>query len=827
MSLRFTPAAATALRKAIIEAGGVEVFAIGEVADGTVTAVTVTCRGTESAVPALLDRPRTGQVVIHNHPSGDLRPSQPDMHLAGIYGDDGVGVVIVDSKVSRANWVVEPHAERMVLVEREAVEAFFTQALPRALPGFEPRTQQLEMALEVLAALNEDRPVVVEAGTGTGKSLAYLVPSALWALANDSKVVVSTFTKALQAQLMGDDLPVLARAGIEVRAAVLQGRNNYLCKRRLGLAVAEDASQSESDRDPVFGHLTAWDEVTRIGARADLPVDVPPAIWERVESDGDLTLRVRCPHYESCHYYTARRRAAAAHLVVVNHALLVADRSLKKVGAPGVLPQYKRLILDEAHHIEEAATGALASRLTLRGLQRATAPLLSRGRRRGAIERLSIRHGSSGGALDPAGQAELGSLVGPTLDAIGALRQEGAGALEVIRTELPEPRPLRMTEALLQSDHWRHRIEPPLHRLLGLLEDATGLLGRVHGLFDDLSLDEADAPPVHELARARRRLVGHRAVIDRVLDDDPETCRWIEPARSRRDPTATLNAAPVRVAGPLRDILWDPLPGTTNTSATLSISGSFTFWQRRVGVRDAPSALFPSPFDYAQQAVLALPQDLPLPDESTYMSATSEVLVEAVTLSHGGTFVLCTSYEAVDHYARVLRQRLPAAWPVLAQGASGREGLLRQFRENRRAVLVGTDAFWEGVSVRGIGLRQVIVPRLPFRVPTDPLHAARVELEQRDGRDPFRSLVLPRAALRLRQGFGRLIRSRADRGVVLMLDRRLHERTYGRVLIHGLPPARRLKGPWSRVHDGLTAYWDLLAAERRWARAQARDSRDP
>lgn len=818
-ALRFSKAAAADLRRAIREAGGVEVFAIGDVEEGVVVAVTIACRGTEDAVPALLERPRTGQAVIHNHPSGDLRPSRADMALAGLYGDDGVGVVIVDSMVQRDNWVVEPHAKRAVHVPDSAIIDFFEARLPEVLPGFEPRPQQIDLALAALAALNEDRPLVAEAGTGTGKSLAYLVPAALWAIANDGKVVVSTFTRALQSQLLRDDLPVLTRAGIEVRAAVLQGRNNYVCKRRLGLAQAENEAASEDEREPVLADVVAWEAVTNNGARGDLPIAVDGGVWERVESDSDLTLRVRCPHYEACHYYQARRQAAAAHLVVVNHALLMADLSLKRMGAQGVLPTYNRLVLDEAHHLEDAATGALAARLTLRGVQRATAPLLTRRRRRGAIERIAIRHAQSGGLLDGAGQAELETLVGPASDAVVALREEGAGSLEALGAALPG-KPLRLTESVARSEAYLKDVEPPLLHLLSLYDRAVGLLGRIHTLFEETALPEADAPPIQELARARRRLASQKRTLEQVLDDgDPDVCRWLAPPTGRRDRAAILQAAPIRIAPMLRNLLWEAFPGTVCTSATLTVGGRFTFWAGRVGLREPPTASFASPFDYDKQALLALPRDLPAPDDAAFMGGTAEVITQACRLSAGGTFVLCTSYAAVEHYARVLRQALPPSWPVLAQGKGGRDALLRSFRESRRAVLVGTDAFWEGVSVRGLALRQVIVPRLPFRVPTEPLHEARVELEQIEGRDPFRSLILPHAVLRLRQGFGRLIRSKVDRGVVLLLDRRLHERNYGRHMLYSLPDARRVQGAWHpRVREALEVYWKELADEVRAGR---------
>lgn len=809
MSLRFARAAAEDLRRAIREAGGVEVFAIGDVDAREVIGLTVTCRGTEDRVPALLERPRTGQVVIHNHPSGDLRPSQADLHLAARYGEDGVGVVIVDSEVKRSNWVVEPHNKVLKQVDPSLVERFFTRELPRALPGYEPRPTQVALALSILECLHEDLPVVAEAGTGTGKSLAYLVPAALWALENDEKVVVSTFTRSLQAQLLAEDLPVLGRGGIQIEAAVLQGRSNYLCKRRLGLALSEDPA------DPHLGALAEWEVLSTPASRSELSFDLPFETWERVESDSDLTMHVRCPFYEHCHYYQARRQAAAAHLVVVNHALLMADRHLKSLRAPGVLPRYKRLILDEAHHMEQAATEAAAARVTVRGLQRASAPLLSRRKRPGALVRLHKRHTGSAGPLDGAGQRELSVLVPQAAEALTALREQGQHALTELAKRL-QGEPLRLTPEVERSERWLTTLEPPVIRVLDLLQASVDKLSRIQALFADTTLGEADLPPLQDLIRARRRLGTALQSVSSLLDDDPQQCRWIEPPRSRRAPAASLNVAPIDVGPVLRRLIWGALPGTACTSATLTVAGSFSFWQRRVGLVEPRTGTFPSPFDYAEQAVLGLPRDLPPPDHPAFMEATSAVIAEAVTLSSGGVFVLCTSHAAVEGYTEALRQRLPPVHAILPQGPTGRDALLRRFREDPRAVLIGTDSFWEGVSVRGWGLRQVIVPRLPFRVPSDPLHAARVESEQRQGRDPFRSIVLPQAVLRMRQGFGRLIRSRADRGVVLLLDRRLHERHYGRIILRSLPPARPVRGTWPEVREALEAYWALQRAARRW-----------
>lgn len=808
MSLRFTAQARADLRRAIREADGVEVFAIGDVEDRVVTAVTIACRGRSDRVTALLDRPRAGQVVIHNHPSGVLEPSDADLHLAGLYGDDGVGFVIVDSDVGRDRWVVEPHVKRELPIELSAIDAFFSDALPRAIPDFEPRGGQLDMARAAARAMSENRPVVVEAGTGTGKSLAYLVPAAMWALANDAKVVVSTFTKQLQLQLLHSDLPLLAKGGLDVKVAVLQGRNNYVCKRRLAIADDEDRGLPAEQR-AVLDAVLAWEASSADGSRGDLPVDVDPVLWERVESDGDLTLRQRCPHYATCHYYQARRQAAAAHLIVVNHALLLADLSVRRQGGQGVLPKYQRIVLDEAHHLEDAATGAVSMQLTGRALERAVAPLLSGRRRKGALDRLrDPRHGAAR-ALPP----ERRDALGPALDLVEvaavAARDQVRAALSVLRADVIDDRgtPFRVTAENEAEPPWADLGGPRVGDVEQHLRDAAGALDAAAALFDEIVLPEADAEPVLAIGRARRRLVGHAEVARLFREVDDAHCRWVEPSRERGTSEAGLHVAPIDVAPLLGGMLWEPWPGTVATSATLAVNGSFDFFCRRVGLADAETAVFPSPFDHASQAMLGLPRDLPPPDDPGFLAATAAIVVDATRLSGGGAFVLCTSYAACEHYGAALRDALPPTWPVLVQGHGGRAALLARFRDDPRAVLVGTDSFWEGVSVKGDGLRLVVIPRLPFRVPTEPLRLARHERIERRGGDAFRAYSLPEATIKLKQGYGRLIRHRDDRGVVLLLDRRLHDRPYGATMLRALPPARRVVGPWRRVREEIEAFF--------------------
>jgi ATP-dependent DNA helicase DinG len=795
---RFTPEAAATLRAAIRDAGGVEVFAVGRVdAARRVCAVEIHARGTVSEVNAL-PRGRSGEVVIHNHPSGELRPSAPDLAIAGRFGEDGVGFVIVDNAVTASTWVVEPHARHAVPVESAALVRFFEESLPAVLSGWEARPGQASMATTVAEGLHVGGTRVLEAGTGTGKSLAYAVPAAMWALANDAKVVLSTHTRTLQAQLIADDLPLLRRGlgGAGLRTAVLKGRANYVCRRKLELAMAGEPSDG-------LRRLAAWYATSTTGDLSEFVGELDDEDRERIESDSDQTLRARCPHFNVCSWYQARREAAAAHVVVVNHALLLADLSLKRAEAPGILPAFDRVVLDEAHHLEQVATGAAAVRLGERGIARAVAPLLARGGRPGALERLADRFDEAAAAAHEAEDAvlRLRDLAGEGFAALGedvpvALRVDGA---------------------------------PPHAAFFEALGDAAaevaGRLGAIEAIVERSREQRGGAvSPVLEqavldLARARRRLEEHAQAAHAFLLEDAEACRYLEPGA--RGVVAVR--APIDVGPIVRALLVERTVARVFTSATLAVNGRIDHWLGRVGLVPARPGdaddeaaddagavhfgVYPSPFRYEEQALLGLPRDLPPPDADGWLQAATEATVRAVRASGGGAFVLCTSHEAVAAFGAALEQALGARHAILRQGRGNRERLLARFREDRASVLVGTDSFWEGVSVKGDALRLVVIPRLPFRVPTEPVAAARHERLRARGQDPFRAFSLPEAVLKLRQGFGRLIRTGSDRGVVLLLDRRIHEAWYGRVFLASLPPARRSVGPLRAVLGALETFY--------------------
>ncbi|MFN7144745.1 MAG: helicase C-terminal domain-containing protein, partial [Myxococcota bacterium] len=782
--LRFPPDAAAALRAAIAETGGIEVFAVGDVdGKGVVTQIEVHARGQEGAVVALRSRARAGQVVIHNHPSGDLRPSDPDMRLAGVFGEDGVGFVIVDNPVGRSNFVVEPMKKREVPVDAALLDRFFREGLPTILPGWEPRPGQLAMAERVAIALSEGGPVVLEAGTGTGKSLAYLAPAALWALANDKKVVVSTYTRTLQAQLVADDLPMLTKGvgalGFDnLRTAVLKGRNNYLCRRKLAAA----------EGDEQIAPIAAWAASSATGDIAELGFDVEEEVWDRVESDTDQTLRARCPHFNTCFYYQARRAAAAAHVVVVNHALLLSDLSVKRqTEGVGILPAFDRVVLDEAHHLEQAATTVSAVRVSSVGITRALGPVVGRSRRAGALERLSQKF------------PQITDVAGEAFTAATSTRDLAKIGFEALHDEFQQP--------------LRVRGEPPhagfFADLGEQLERTAARLGAVQAALEGEPVKVEDAQPLLDVGRARRRLEEAALATRSFLGDEVDEVRWLDPGKT----TLAAARAPVDVAPLLKDLLVERQFATVLTSATLAVNGRIDHYLGRTGLDGAAFESFPSPFDYERQALLALPKDLPSPESGEWLDAVSDVLVAAIEASRGGAFVLCTSHDAVRALGDRVQSAIGRKHAILRQGKGAKGRLLEMFRQDRGAVLFGTDSFWEGVSVRGDGLRLVAIPRLPFRVPTEPVSEARYERIRAQGGDPFRAYSLPEAVLKLRQGFGRLVRSGTDRGAVLVLDRRLHEMWYGRVFLASLPNARRVVGPSRMVLAQLQNFYAGMRGE--------------
>jgi ATP-dependent DNA helicase DinG len=611
--------------------------------------------------------------------------------------------------------------------------------LARALPGYERRDSQLRMAAMVEDALEHDGVALIEAGTGTGKTLAYLVP----ALLSGKKVVVSTGTRTLQDQIMDHDLPAIARhVGLSVRAACMKGLTNYLCRRRYRelLVSAETREPAIARRLPM---LIDWVGRTEHGDRAELDdlADDDP-VWAAVQSSSETRIGARCSRYDECFVTKMRRRAEQAQLVVVNHHLFFADLATRGPHGGGVLPAYDAVIFDEAHQLEDVATlffGAQVSEQRLEKLAR-------------DFERAFL----SLGVWTHDGERVLRTLL-DTSQAFFASLPVPARA-ESSRVELSDARMSVAAE--------------PYHALDAALESLE--LGCVR----EAGAGQANA----QLARRASQIREELARIVEAARTDDVFCE-------RRGARTTVGASPVDVSGLFRREVLQRVPAVILTSATLTTGGSFDFVKRRIGIDfEVDEATLASPFDHAKQAALYLPE-VPDPRASDYLDAAVAEILRLVALTGGGAFVLCTSVRMMSTLASRCRPSLRV--PVFAQGEAPKSALLDRFRHAGDAVLFATMSFWEGVDVPGRALRLVIIDKLPFDVPTDPLVEARCRRLEEEGESSFMRYLVPAAALTLKQGFGRLIRTRRDRGVVAILDSRIRTKGYGSVFLRSLPDAAR------------------------------------
>ncbi|MDW8351172.1 MAG: helicase C-terminal domain-containing protein [Anaerolineae bacterium] len=679
-------------------------------------------------------------------------------------------------------------------------------------PGYEMRPQQIEMLRKVAQTFNQGGVTFIEAGTGVGKSLAYLIPAMMWALQNDERVIVSTNTINLQEQLANKDAPAVVGILGGGRVAVMKGKGRYLCPDRF--AELRRNGPQTADEARLLAKILIWlpNTLTGDGDELFMPTPGERAVFQHLSAQNPICNANTCSATE-CFFYQARRLAESAHVVIVNHALLLADIAVEN----RALPEYKYLIVDEAHHLEAAATDSLTDRLDRDEIQRALSDLGRTTKTRQGSGLLAEIATWGRTLLTPDHGDALGKLCDQAMEAVGAAWKSNVAFFDELGEFMADEasgdssdyvQRVRLTRGLRNRSGWA-RVEIAFDNLRRDLDALARLLNNIFKAILEVQEPLSNLDPlvtrlngaIRFITEASERLHGMIAKPsdDRVYWVDVETTR-----KTAQQPRLTLNAAPLHVGPLLERDLWQKKRAVVLTSATMRTSAandqsrpSFDYIKSRLSAPDADTLALGSPFDYKSSTLLYLVNDIPEPNQQGYQQAVERGLVELFRASQGRGLALFTSYSALRATARAIAPTLLRDDILVFEQGDGtsRRAMIENFRAADRAVMLGTKSFWEGVDIQGEKLSALAICKLPFEVPTEPVFAARSETFA----DPFNEYSVPETVLRFRQGFGRLIRSKRDRGVVVILDRRLLTKGYGRAFLNALPETTIMRGPLARI----------------------------
>ena len=815
----FSESVLSTIQSTINEASGNEVFFVGSFSKRyLIEDVRVVARGNDYSVPAVIESAKPGDVVIHNHPSGTLTPSDQDIQIASVFGNQGVGFLIVNNSASQVYVVVEPFFEKEI--EPLDIELTKKALLPDGRVSevmgdkYELRDEQIRMLESVTSSFNDNLISLIEAGTGTGKTLSYLIPAVNWALKNGERVVISTNTINLQEQLIDKDIPLLYSAfEDDFSYSLVKGMRNYLCLLRAETIQEGLFEMVDDDEVDSINSILDWAKVTDDGSLSDLNFTPPDSVWDKVSAESDSCLRARCPHYSRCFFYKSRREIAASQLLVVNHHLLFSDLAIKGASESsdaGILPPFKRVILDEAHHLNDTATSHFGMRATKFGIIRVLRRLKRKskgGQGKGLIYFTAslatklVKMYRKGIINDLLRKVEdllstkvdtVEQYVGDSFDALYTfclpIVQEKEGGKEEIN--------LRITEDITEREGWG-KIDKKFSLLRIRLKELHEEIKAITDILIDYEVESDIAKLIVEFKGVENKLDYYSDVISTFLSTEEDGfVRWVEGRMGRGGILSGLGLSPLDISSTLKERLYSKCDTVVMTSATMAVNKSFGFLKSGLGLEDeqrVQELILPSPFNYEEQLLLTIPDDIPEPGNVGYSDAISDLITKAVKASNGNALILFTSYTLLETvYKNIYGELENDGILTLKQGAFPRGKLLDKFRIEDNSVLFATDSFWEGVDVPGDALKLVVITRLPFRVPTEPIIEARVEYMENQGLNSFTDYSVPVAVLKFKQGFGRLIRTKTDKGAVLVLDKRLISKFYGKFFLNSLPDCTRL-----------------------------------
>lgn len=791
-----------------------EVFFIGFVDEetGKVSDVEAIVYGNQHMTPVFLEKAVSADVVIHNHPSGNITPSDQDLQMADVLMNHaGVSFLIIDNLVMNIKVVYYAPSiqkkEKKKLSEKEIFDLFEPGGkIASTMPDFEKRISQEEMIKKIIIAYNENKAALIEAGTGTGKSMAYLIPSIYWAIQNKEKVVISTFTKHLQHQLFEKDLPALKKAlGLSFDFAIVKGKNNYICRKRFeenykGLKTLEETglfSFEDVERLKTFDQAAQWILKTKDGDLEELPYEIVKIIGDDIRASSDLCLHRKCGFFNTCFVNQAKQKVFTSDLIITNHHFLLAQFSLDFEGIPSrILPKFSRIVVDEAHNFKKAALSYLEDESSYFGVLKTINRLYNPGKKgkTGEINLLinALKNTDSQDSLRIKNflKEEVIPFLLPLKDNLATflrpIFQNIAGKIN------PKEVNYRLKEkAFLAFQSFKDDYMDLLDRVNIISSLSERLLKLIKNLTTEIK--EQNAMLIKGIERNTQKLKEQIEVFQYLFQEIPDNIAvWVN--LNRHNENIGLHKANLEVNDFFKETLFKDEYSVVFTSATLAIQGSFKQFKEEIGLdgeKETVEKILTSPFDYSNQVRVMVPSDVPIPKgadfkDSPFIQKSLELIGKIINASQGGVFVLCTSFEQIRLLQEYLR-RNSCPYPLLIHGEENRSHLMEKFKLSQNSVLLGTDSFWEGVDIRGDALRTVIIFKLPFRPPTDPVTETLYEMAEKRGEHPFMKIAIPEAVIKFKQGFGRLIRSKQDRGVVIVLDKRIIEQRYGSIFIESLP----------------------------------------
>lgn len=801
------------MKEEIINSGNNEVFFRGILnEDRIVSEVISLARGNKYSVPAFLKRMKRNEVIIHNHPSGYLYPSDSDIEVANVFGNkkDG-GFYIINNEVNNIYVVMESFSKENKKID---VLPYFEEKglIAQNFKDFEFRQEQNNMVKHIQEGLNKEEKIIVEAGTGTGKTLAYLIPSIEWALENEKKVVISTNTINLQEQLMNKDIPMVRKImGKKFNYVLVKGRGNYLCNRKYYNVSSGNVIKagSLSDEQKIqIKELINWGRATETGDKSELNFEPSYDIWEYFKSESD-TCYNGCPHREECFFFKARDEKKNADILIANHHIFFSDLAIKKeIGFNSdfsILPEYGLVVFDEAHNIEKVARDYFSYEVSKYSFVKSMNKIYNSKKERDnsskekLLEESETNYKLNGhisilykylNKIDLDNKSKVQKIIsGKLIDEhknlflagnnffkrvieIFSKGQNGSLSIRIKKGEIIESTFLKMLEKekedfILEFESYLNTIK----RVLSLISEAEDKEGKINEFINYTNKLES--------------FLSNFKFINTFEDD--KFIYWIEVNEKKNN--SKLVATPLKIDSELSENLYENLKQIIFTSATIAVMNNFKYFKNSIGLEEETyDKIIESPFDYDKQMKVYIPEDISAPNDRNFLDDVQRFLEKLIIKSKGRTFVLFTSYKALNYVYYSIRKELEAnGINLFIQGMYPRTKLVELYKKSKFPVLLGTDSFWEGVDVKGDKLSSVVIVKLPFKVPNDPITEAIIEKYEEQGKNSFLEYQIPESVIKFKQGIGRLIRSKEDRGVITILDNRIVTKRYGKYFIKSIP----------------------------------------